>query len=351
MLRPPHVKTTHRLVSAALAASALALALAACSGSGQDASPRSNATSAVAGRASTTGAASSTSAPSSAAASSSPASSAAASSSADTEPVHVQLYNADGAHYGVGMPVIAYFSRRITDASAFQRATSVTANGKPLQAAWYFENSGAGKGPIEAHLRPESYWPAHADIHVALPVTSLSAGGDMRFDDNLTLDFSTGAATIATVSDAKHTLTLTEDGKTVGTYPVSLGGPGSRTIRGTKVVMEQDKDTRMQGDHGGIEYDLAHVYWTQRLTYSGEYLHAAPWNEPRNGGVIGSGDSSNGCTNLSTADARTLFRAMEPGDVVRYPDATGPKMTLSDGFGDWNVSWAKWQTGGLVPTT
>ncbi|SHG09780.1 Lipoprotein-anchoring transpeptidase ErfK/SrfK [Jatrophihabitans endophyticus] len=270
---------------------------------------------------------------------------------ARAEHVHISLFNGDGAHYGVGMPVIAYFSRQITDGAALQQATTVTADGKPLAGAWYFENSGAGNGPIEGHFRPRHYWPAHARIHVAIPAKGLSAGKGLGYDDSLTLDFSTGARNVAKVDDGKHTLTLTSDGKRVGRFPVSLGGPGSRTIRGTKVVMEQDQDTRMRGAHSGIEYNLAHVYWTQRLTYSGEYLHAAPWNEASAGGNIGRSNSSNGCTNLSTADAKKLFGLMQVGDVVRYPDAGGAKMRLGDGYGDWNLTWAQWRTGGLVSTS
>ena len=56
-------------------------------------------------------------------------------------PVHVRLYESDGSTYGVGMPIIAYLSAKITDARAFAAATQVTVNGSPAQGAWYFEKS------------------------------------------------------------------------------------------------------------------------------------------------------------------------------------------------------------------
>ena len=43
--------------------------------------------------------------------------------------------------------------------------------------------------------------------------------------------------------------------------------------------------------------------WSVRMTNSGEYIHAASWN----GGNIGVRSTSNGCTNLNTADAEWYF--------------------------------------------
>ena len=54
---------------------------------------------------------------------------------------------------------------------------------------------------------------------------------------------------------------------------------------------------------------------------------------------------------MYTTDAKTLYGFLRIGDVVDYPNANGPAMSLGAGYGDWNVSWAQWQTGGLVPTT
>ena len=258
--------------------------------------------------------------------------------------VHVSLGSADGAHVGVGMPVIATFSKKITDGRAFAAATSVTVNGTPARGAWYFEYSDAASGhPMEAHYRLQDYWPAHAKIHVSLPVAAKSAGAGLAFDDNLTLDFTTGAAHVATVSEATHLLTVTSDGTVVGSFPVSLGAPVSRTRSGTKVIMEKGKSICMTGPG----YSECGVADTQRLTYDGEYLHAAPWNTFN---ITHGIDSSNGCTNLHDADAKKLYDFLEIGDVVNYPNASGPRMSLGEGYGDWNLSWQQWQTGGMYAT-
>jgi lipoprotein-anchoring transpeptidase ErfK/SrfK len=259
-------------------------------------------------------------------------------------PVHVRLLNADGSVVGVGMPVVAYFSQPITDARALSRATALTVNGTPAQGAWFFERSAMPGYPVEGHFRMAKYWPSEAKIHLGLPVRGLSAGKGFAFDDSLTLDFATGPAQIVTVDDAQHELVLRRDGKVVESAPVSLGMSATPTLRGVKVIMEKGKDVAMRGPG----YSDPHVQWTQRLTYGGEYLHAAPWNTYNIEHGI---DTSNGCTNLTVADAKQLYSTLRVGDVVDYPNATGPAMSLGEGYGDWNVPWQTWLTGGAVPTS
>jgi lipoprotein-anchoring transpeptidase ErfK/SrfK len=238
------------------------------------------------------------------------------------------------------MPIIAFFSRPITNGHAFSDATKVTVNGKAVTGAWFCEEYTSKATPIECDWRMENYWPAHAQIHMDLPVKGLSAGTGLAFDDSLTSDFATGPANIATVDDYTHTLTLVTDGVKEGVYPVSLGARDTPTAHGTKIIMEKGVSICMKGPG----YDECGIKYTQRLTYGGEYLHAAPWNVAH----IKSGvDSSNGCTNLLPDDAKKLYGLLEIGDVVLFPNANGPHMTMGAGYGDWNVPWAQWLTGGL----
>ena len=258
--------------------------------------------------------------------------------------VHVAAYP-DGSTVGVGMPIIATFNKKITDGRPFVRHTTVTVNGAPVHGAWYFEPSDPGSGHVmEAHYRLASYWPAHAKIHVSFNLAGVSAGDGLAFDGKLTsLDFATGPRNVAIVNDRTHLLTLTSDGQKLFSYPVSLGANNTPTSHGIKVIMEKGASICMSGPG----YHECGVKYTQRLTYGGEYLHAAPWNSYNIGHGI---DSSNGCTNLTLQDAATLYKVLRIGDVVEYPNASGPAMTMGAGYGDWNVSWAQWQTGGAVPT-
>jgi lipoprotein-anchoring transpeptidase ErfK/SrfK len=262
-----------------------------------------------------------------------------------TKPVHIKVLNSDGVQYGVGMPVIAFFSKKISSGKELQDATTATVNGHPVKGAWYFEYSNYYKGyPIEAHWRPQNYWPAHSHVHVAIPAKGLSAGKGLSYDDSLTLDFSIGARNISVVNDATHKITVTSDGKTKWVFPVSLGATNTPTAHGIKVIMEKGRSICMSGPG----YSECGVKYTQRLTYGGEYLHSAPWNTSN---IANGVDSSNGCTNMYDQDAKTLYHFLEVGDVVDYPNANGPAMQLGAGYGDWNINWGTWQTGGLVSTT
>jgi hypothetical protein len=50
------------------------------------------------------------------------------------------------------------------------------------------------------------------------------------------------------------------------------------------------------------------------------------------------------------ANAQQLYEMSEIGDVVEYPNASGPPMQMDAGLGDWNVSWSSWLRGGAIPT-
>jgi Bacterial Ig domain len=265
-----------------------------------------------------------------------------ASATTDPNTVRIKLLNDDGATYGTGMPVIAYFSKKITSGAALQRATRATENGKPIAGAWYFEPSDAGKGPIEAHFRAQKPWPAHAHIKVVIPAEGLSAGGALKFYNNLSTHFTTGADNQVTVNGKTDEMTVVSDSKPIGTFPVSLGST-TPTRAGTKVIMEQKKSLTLKhatDNHATIEY-------AQRLTYGGEYLCAAPWNEQN---IKAHVDSTAGSTDLLSAQAKQLYDLLDIGDMVTYTHVAGSTMLLSSGYGDWNVKWAKWLTGGSVPT-
>ncbi len=240
------------------------------------------------------------------------------------------------------MPLVAWFNVAPTSGVAFAKATTVTVNGQPVVGAWYFEPTQHAGSKLEGHFRTAHYWPAHATIRLDLPVKGLSAGPGLVFDDSLTLSVSTGAAVISTVDAASLHMTVRVDGRVYGVYPVSLGASNTRTLRGTKVIMEKGADISMRGPG----YFDPHVQWTQRLTYGGEYLHSAPWNI----GNLGVRSTSNGCTNLSPDVAKGLYGLMRIGDVVTFPNASGPTMSLGQGYGDWNVDWSNWLTGGAIRT-
>jgi lipoprotein-anchoring transpeptidase ErfK/SrfK len=75
-----------------------------------------------------------------------------------------------------------------------------------------------------------------------------------------------------------------------------------------------------------------------RISYSGEFLHAAPWNHS-----LGRANISHGCINLSTTDAQWVYDNFMVGDVVDVRNSPIP-LPISDGLGDWTVSYDKYGT-------
>jgi lipoprotein-anchoring transpeptidase ErfK/SrfK len=261
-------------------------------------------------------------------------------------PVHVRLYEGDGSTWGVGMPIIAYLSVKITDARPFQAASKVTVNGQPADGAWYFEASAIYPDyPVEAHYRLADYWPAHASIHLDLPVLGLSGGPGLVYDDSLTLDMATGAANISRIDGHTERMLVSSDGVQMFTFPVSLGKASTPTFSGVKLVMAKAKIQEMVSHQPGNEYDVK-VPWSVRITNSGEFIHSASWN----GGNIGLRSTSHGCTNLTETDAKKFFDFAQIGDVTIYTNTGGSTMPSWDGYGDWNLPWSTWQSGGLAPT-
>lgn len=274
--------------------------------------------------------------------------------SGPTRTVHVSSLESDGATYGVGMPIVLFFSPPPTDSTEFTNAVQVTVNGRPADGAWFWSqptHDEVVSHTIEAHYRMENYWPAHSRIHVSVPIKGLSAGRGLVYSGALTsLDFSIGAKHVSTVDGRAEKMRVYSDNKLVRTIRVSLGAADTPTYNGIKVVMQKGEDqpgTDKLRPTGAVRmvgpgYDEI-VDWSVRVTRSGEYVHSAPWN-----GLIGRTSTSNGCTNLFPDPAKWFYHFANVGDVVTYTNTGGSEMPSWDGFGDWNISWPQWQQGGLL---
>ena len=51
---------------------------------------------------------------------------------------------------------------------------------------------------------------------------------------------------------------------------------------------------------------------------------------------------------MSTSNAGWFYSVTQPGDVVEYTGTNRP-MTLTNGYGDWNLSWDDWVKG-FIPS-
>ncbi len=83
------------------------------------------------------------------------------------------------------------------------------------------------------------------------------------------------------------------------------------------------------------------VYFDTQMSYSGIYLHAAPWSL----GDQGNTNVSNGCLNVSPDNAEWFMNTALRGDIVVVKNTIGPVLPGTDGLGDWNIPWDVWKKG------
>jgi lipoprotein-anchoring transpeptidase ErfK/SrfK len=248
----------------------------------------------------------------------------------------------DGETVGVGMPVVVTFDLPVTDRALFEKHMVVTST--PAQrGSWHWLND------REAHYRPASYWKAGTDVSVDLDLNSLPAGNGIYGQESRSIDFQIGDAHVYKVNAQTHQMQVFSNGALLRTIPITTGKAGFITRSGTKVIIEKFAEKRMNSETVGINrdspeaYDIDDVQWAMRVTYSGEFIHAAPWSV----GSQGSANVSHGCTGMSTADAGWLYAMSRRGDVVEYTGTERP-MTLENGYGDWNLSFDDWKAGSAL---
>ncbi len=115
-----------------------------------------------------------------------------------------------------------------------------------------------------------------------------------------------GDAHVYRVNTQTHQMKVWVNKRLLRTLPITTGKAGFTTRSGTKVIIEKFASKRMRSETIGIGknsseyYDLDNVQWAMRLTYSGEFIHAAPWSV----GSQGYANVSHGCTGMSTANAK-----------------------------------------------
>ncbi|MGD9481970.1 Ig-like domain-containing protein [Streptomyces sp. TRM70308] len=255
-------------------------------------------------------------------------------------------FGPEAGTYGVGQPITAELTEEVKEPDqrrVVERALVVNSTPK-VTGAWHWVDG------TKLHYRPKEYWPAHASITVESRLNGLHIRKGLYGGATDPLKLQTGDRVEAVADAESLRMTVRRDGEVVNTFPITTGKAGFRTRNGTKVVLGQESFVRMRSTSIGIGpgsaeyYDLP-VHWATRLTWSGEYVHAAPWSV----GSQGYANVSHGCTGMSTSDARWFFENVRAGDLVTHVNTEGTDMpAFGNGFGDWNLSWTEWLAGSAL---
>ena len=246
----------------------------------------------------------------------------------DGDPAIVStVYPTTSGPLGVGAVIKIQFAYDVPDElkGMLQRSAVVSASHPLDEAAWSWPDDHT------LAFRPKEFWPAHTDVSVDFAWRKRGLA-----DINPDVAFRVGRSQVLEIAADNLIGKVKRDGITVRKVPVSLGMPGWETASGIKTIMERYEVKRMINNAPGARYDVM-VPFALRLTPSGEFLHAAPWNPN-----LGVASTSHGCTNLSMEDAQWFYKYALEGD----PEIVTGTSVTSDWWegpgGLWNIAWDDW---------
>jgi lipoprotein-anchoring transpeptidase ErfK/SrfK len=251
--------------------------------------------------------------------------------------VNGQFQLADGQTVGVAAPIIIQFDASISDKAAVEKALKVTTT-PPVEGSWAWLPDEVGGS--RAHWRTRDYYPAGAKVNVAAKLYGIPFGDGAFGAQDLTLDIEIGRRQVVKADASSHQIEVITDQGTIMTLPCSYGEadqPRNVTRSGIHVVTEKYEDFYMTNPAAG--YSNVHERFAVRISNNGEFIHA----NPASSGAQGNTNVTNGCINLSTADAQQYFNTAMYGDPV---EVTGTSIELSYADGDiwdWAVSWDEWK--------
>lgn len=245
----------------------------------------------------------------------------------------------NGEVVGVGQPVAVRFDENITNRLAAQKAIKIKTD-PPVEGAFYWLNN------QEVRWRPEKYWKPGTKVDVAVNTYGVDLGDGLFGQENVSTSFTIGDEVITTVDDNTKTLTVKRNGEVIKTMPVSMGKNSTPTNNGVYIVGDRRSHMVMDSSTYGVPSNSPNGYrtevdWATQISYSGIYVHAAPWSV----GSQGYSNVSHGCINVSTSNGQWFHDNSKRGDVVEIVNTVGSTLPGTDGLGDWNIPWEQWKAG------
>ncbi|WTX37422.1 Ig-like domain-containing protein [Streptomyces sp. NBC_00658] len=241
---------------------------------------------------------------------------------------------------GIAQPISLVFDNPVKNRAEVEKQLRITTSNN-TEGSWGWITDWSGRDRVD--WRPKTYWKPGTKVTLNGELNGTDSGAGGWFVRDYTTTFTIGAQQIVKVDLDSHQLTLVRDGETVRRIPVSGGTPGGdkRSWRGTAVLMAKEGTINMNSETVGLgdAYDKM-VNSSMRLTWSGMYAHAAPWNAR----YFGNSNHSSGCIGMSDANASWFYGQVRPGDPfeITGKDTKG-EVAPGNGFGAWNLSWSEWQ--------
>jgi lipoprotein-anchoring transpeptidase ErfK/SrfK len=245
----------------------------------------------------------------------------------------------DGEVVGVGEPVAIQFDEAIANREAAEKAIVVTTD-PPVEGAFYWLNN------REVRWRPEHFWKPGTAVNIAVNTYGVDLGDGVFGEDNAHSHFTVGDEVIATADDNTKMVTVRVNGDVVKTMPTSMGKDSTPTASGTYILGVRFAHMIMDSSTYGVPANSPNGYRTEvdfatQMSYSGVFVHSAPWSV----GAQGHTNTSHGCLNVSPSNAQWFFEHTKRGDIVQVLNTLGPPLSGTEGLGDWNIPWDQWHAG------
>jgi lipoprotein-anchoring transpeptidase ErfK/SrfK len=257
-----------------------------------------------------------------------------------TKPISTSFNLNSGGTYGVAMPIVIDFGTSIPKASrpAVQSRLFVTSS--PAQVgAWRWISD------REVVYRSQSYWKTGTTLAVRAALGGLPIGGRV-LDKDRVATVTIGRDLEMSVTNKNHMMTVTSDGKVIKRYPISMGKASKPSWSGQFVIMDRLPATVFDTlDEGPGGYRVA-VKYAERLTWSGTFLHSAPWSVYAQGHT----NVSHGCVNIGPSNAKWIYQNSLVGDPVSI-SGTPRHVAEGNGWTAWDLSWPDFIKGSAVPVT
>jgi lipoprotein-anchoring transpeptidase ErfK/SrfK len=245
----------------------------------------------------------------------------------------------DGEVVGIGQPVAVQFDENIPDRLAAQKAIKITTN-PPVEGAFYWLNN------RELRWRPEKYWKPGTQVDVAANIYGVDMGDGLFGQEDVKTHFTIGDEVIATADDDTKMVTVRRNGEVVRTMPTSMGKNSTPTNPGVYLVGARFQHIIMDSSTYGVPVNSPNGYrtdvdWATQISYSGIFVHSAPWSV----GAQGNTNTSHGCLNVSPSNAIWFYNNTKRGDIVEVINTLGSTLPGTEGLGDWNIPWEQWKAG------
>ncbi|CAM5703805.1 L,D-transpeptidase OS=Streptomyces alboniger OX=132473 GN=CP975_29735 PE=4 SV=1 [Streptomyces alboniger] len=244
---------------------------------------------------------------------------------------------------GIAQPLSITFDHPVENKAEVEKQLKVTTSDHTA-GSWGWIKNHDGKDRVD--WRPKEYWKSGTKVKLDARLNGVDSGaGGGWFVRDYATGFTVGRSQVVKVDLDSKTATLVRDGEKVRTLPMSAGTPGGQKASwgGTSVLMSKEGTINMRSETVGLtgsdSYDKM-VDHSMRLTWSGMYAHAAPWNAR----YFGNTNHSSGCIGMSDGDAGWLYGQVRPGDPFEVT-GSGSKGVPEpgNGYGEWNLSWSDWQ--------